>query len=102
MLIGYARVSKADGRQLFDLQLDALLGAGVAEERIYEGSPLGHRDPPPGMAACLKPLQRGITVVARNLHSWGKTLTINLLYPFGNMHRMDITSTLGLWDLFWY
>ena len=33
MLIGYARVSKADGSQLFDLQLDA---AGVAAERIYE------------------------------------------------------------------
>ena len=36
MLIGYARVSKADGTQLLDLQRDALLGAGVDEERIYE------------------------------------------------------------------
>ena len=36
MLIGYARVSKADGSQLLDLQRDALLGAGVDEERIYE------------------------------------------------------------------
>ena len=29
MLIGYARVSKADGTQLLDLQRDALTGAGV-------------------------------------------------------------------------
>ena len=31
MLIGYARVSKADGSQLLDLQRDALIGAGVVE-----------------------------------------------------------------------
>ena len=36
MLIGYARVSKADGTQLLDLQVDALVAAGVEEERIYE------------------------------------------------------------------
>ena len=30
MLIGYARVSKADGSQLLDLQRDALIDAGVA------------------------------------------------------------------------
>ena len=29
MLIGYARVSKADGSQSLDLQLDALSAAGV-------------------------------------------------------------------------
>ena len=33
MLIGYARVSKADGSQLLDLQRDALLDADVAAER---------------------------------------------------------------------
>ena len=38
MLIGYARVSKADGSQLLDLQLDALIGAGIAADRIYEGT----------------------------------------------------------------
>ena len=36
MLLGYMRVSKADGSQLLDLQRDALLAAGVAEERPYE------------------------------------------------------------------
>ena len=35
MLIGYVRVSKADGSQSLDLQRDALLAAGVEERRIY-------------------------------------------------------------------
>ena len=44
MLIGYARVSKADGSQLLDLQRDALIGAGVEDERIYEDRASGRRD----------------------------------------------------------
>lgn len=36
MLIGYARVSKADGTQTSDLQRDALIAAGVDAARIYE------------------------------------------------------------------
>jgi len=35
MLIGYARVSKADGSQTLNLQVDALTQAGVAEAQIY-------------------------------------------------------------------
>lgn len=35
MLIGYARVSKADGSQSLDLQRDALIAASVEEEQIY-------------------------------------------------------------------
>jgi hypothetical protein len=38
MLIGYMRVSKADGSQVLDLQKDALLEAGVAEDRCIVGS----------------------------------------------------------------
>ena len=36
MLIGYMRVSKADGSQSTDLQRDALKAAGVATRRLYE------------------------------------------------------------------
>ena len=36
MLIGYARVSKADGSQALDLQRDAFMAAGVGPDRIYE------------------------------------------------------------------
>ena len=38
MLIGYARVSKADGSQSLDLQHDALRAAGVEPGNIYDGS----------------------------------------------------------------
>ena len=34
MLIGYMRVSKADGSQTLDLQKDALINAGIAPDRI--------------------------------------------------------------------
>ena len=34
MLIGYARISKADGSQSLDLQRDALREAGVAEMEV--------------------------------------------------------------------
>jgi DNA invertase Pin-like site-specific DNA recombinase len=36
MLIGYARVSKADGSQSLDLQHDALRATGVEQGNIYE------------------------------------------------------------------
>ena len=36
MLVGYMRVSKADGSQNTDLQRDALLVAGVDPGQIYE------------------------------------------------------------------
>ena len=35
MLIGYARVSKADGSQSLDLQRDALIAADVDARQIY-------------------------------------------------------------------
>lgn len=36
MLIGYARVSKADGSQSVDLQLDELVAAGVGSDSAEE------------------------------------------------------------------
>lgn len=41
MLIGYARVSKADGSQTTNLQRDALLAAGVDPDQIYEDQASG-------------------------------------------------------------
>jgi hypothetical protein len=39
-LIGYMRVSKADGSQVLDLQRDALLMAGVKERHLYSDTSL--------------------------------------------------------------
>tara|TARA_B100001093_G_C26851621_1_gene1025428 strand:+ start:470 stop:616 length:147 start_codon:yes stop_codon:yes gene_type:complete len=36
MLVGYARVSKSDGSQNLDLQIDALKNSGVDSENIYD------------------------------------------------------------------
>jgi DNA invertase Pin-like site-specific DNA recombinase len=41
MLIGYVRVSKADGSQNLDLQRDALLAAGVLPGQIYDDRAFG-------------------------------------------------------------
>ena len=74
MLIGYARVSKADGSQLLDLQRDALIDAGVAEQRIYEDRASGRKDHRPGLEAGLKALQPGNTLVVWKLDRLGRDL----------------------------
>lgn len=53
MLIGYARVSKADGSQSLDPQHDALRAAGVEPDNIYDDRASGSRDDRPGLAGCL-------------------------------------------------
>src|SRR5699024_8416847 len=67
MLIGYARVSKADGSQTTDLQRDALLAAGVTPEQIYEDQASGKQDDRPQLAACLKALRSGATLTVGRL-----------------------------------
>ncbi len=74
MLIGYARVSKADGSQLLDLQMDALVEAGVAENRIYSDRVSGKTAQRPGLDACLKALQPGNTLVVWKLDRLGRDL----------------------------
>lgn len=56
MLIGYVRVSKADGSQTLAPQRDALLAGGVDASRIYEDLASGRHDARPGLSACLKAL----------------------------------------------
>ena len=47
MLIGYARISKADGSQSLDLQRDALRQSGVSDDAIYEDQASGQREDRP-------------------------------------------------------
>tara|TARA_R100000935_G_scaffold5007_1_gene11608 strand:- start:789 stop:947 length:159 start_codon:yes stop_codon:yes gene_type:complete len=49
MLIGYARVSKADGSQSLDLQQDALIAAGVGEEQITRTGPPARKTSAPAL-----------------------------------------------------
>jgi len=82
VLIGYMRVSKADGSQALDLQRDALLAAGVDPSRLYEDSASGKRDDRPGLEACLKGLRPGDTLVAWKLDRLGRDLRhlVNLVH----------------------
>jgi DNA invertase Pin-like site-specific DNA recombinase len=52
VLIGYMRVSKADGSQALDLQRDALLGTGIPAGKLYEDHASGKQDERPGLEAC--------------------------------------------------
>ena len=74
MLIGYARVSKADGSQTTDLQRDALLAEGVQEEHIYEDHASGKKDDRPGLSNCLKALLEGDTLIVWKLDRLGRDL----------------------------
>jgi DNA invertase Pin-like site-specific DNA recombinase len=74
MLIGYMRVSKADGSQTTDLQRDALIEAGVEATHLYEDQASGKRDDRPGLAACLKALREGDTLVVWKLDRLGRDL----------------------------
>lgn len=74
MLIGYARVSKADGSQSLDLQQDALIAAGVGEEHIYSDRASGKKDERSGLDACLKAVRNGDVLVIWKLDRMGRSL----------------------------
>ena len=74
MLVGYMRVSKTDGSQVTDLQRDALIAAKVELGHIYEDAASGKRDDRPGLAACLKALREGDTLVVWKLDRLGRDL----------------------------
>jgi len=74
MNIGYIRVSKADGSQVFDLQTDALVAAGVISENLYQDQASGKKDDRPGLESCLKALREGDTLVVWKLDRLGRDL----------------------------
>jgi DNA invertase Pin-like site-specific DNA recombinase len=74
VLIGYMRVSKADGSQVLDLQRDALIAAGVPSSRLYQDQASGKQDDRPGLAACLKALREGDTLLVWKLDRLGRDL----------------------------
>ena len=74
MQIGYVRVSKSDGSQVFDLQHDAMINVGVDPDRIYQDLASGRKDDRPGLNACLKALQPGNTLVVWKLDRLGRNL----------------------------
>ena len=74
MLIGYARVSKADGSQSLDLQRDALCGVGVDAASIYHDFASETRDDRTGLDSCLRALRKGDVLVVWKLDRVGRNL----------------------------
>lgn len=87
MLIGYMRVSKADGSQIFDLQRDALISAGVKRTHFYEDRASGKKDNRPGLEACLKALREGDTLIVWKLDRLGRSLRHLVNTVHGLMER---------------
>jgi DNA invertase Pin-like site-specific DNA recombinase len=82
MLIGYARVSKADGTQVLDLQKDAFKALGIDENHIYSDYASGKLDARPGLQSCLKALREEDTLVVWKLDRLGRDLKhlIDIVY----------------------
>ena len=74
MLVGYMRVSKTDGSQSTNLQRDPLAAAGVEPDNFYEDQASGKKDDRPQLAACLKSLRNGDTLLVWKLDRLGRDL----------------------------
>jgi DNA invertase Pin-like site-specific DNA recombinase len=86
MLIGYMRVSKADGSQTSNLQRDALIASGLKPDEIYEDRASGRLDARPGLDATLKALRPGDTLVVWKLDRLGRNLRhlVNTVHELTN------------------
>lgn len=90
MLIGYARVSKADGSQSVDLQLDELIAAGVGKKQIYVDHASGKKDDRPGLESCMKALRKGDTLLVWKLDRLGRNLG-HLVDLVDELHRREVS-----------
>ena len=108
MLIGYARVSKADGSQSLDLQRDALRADGVDAVHVYHDFASGVRDDRPGLDSCLRALRTGDVLVVWKLDRLGRNLAqlvntvqnlstrgVGLRVLTGQGAQIDTTTTAG-------
>lgn len=69
-LVGYARVSSREERQVFDRQVDALKAAGC--ERVFEDRGSGASTDRPGLKECLGYLRRDDVLVVLDLDRLGR------------------------------
>ena len=69
-LIGYARISTTESKQVLDRQLDALNAAEC--ERVFQDTASGAEAERPGLAACLDHLRRNDVLVVLDLDRLGR------------------------------
>jgi DNA invertase Pin-like site-specific DNA recombinase len=89
MLLGYARVSKADNSQVLDLQIDSLINANIYKESIYTDKISGVKDERPGLENCLKALRKGDTLIVWKLDRLGRNLK-HLISIIDDLNKKDI------------
>ena len=89
MLIGYARVSKADDSQVLDLQIDIFIEKGVGEKNIYTDKISGVKDDRPELENCLKALRKGDTLVVWKLDRLGRNLK-HLISTIDDLNKKEI------------
>ena len=96
-LLGYMRVSTKE--QKFDLQRDALLVAGVPERYLYQDVASGAKQARPGLAACLKALHPGDTLIVWKLDRVARSL-LHLLEILQDLQerqvRLQILEGVGV------
>lgn len=86
-LIGYARISTSEGKQLLDRQIDALNEAGC--ERIFQDTASGADAGRPGLAACLDHLRDKDVLVVLDLDRLGR-LAGELIAMIDGLEKRDI------------
>ncbi len=88
MQIGYMRVSTTD--QNLDLQVDALRGAGVNIENIYQDKVSGSKSERIGLNACLKALRAGDILIVYSLDRLGRNLQ-HLIQLINDLNKREIS-----------
>ncbi len=80
MELGYARVSTA--KQDLDRQIEALVDAGVARDKIFLDKKSGATTDRPGLRAALEYAREGDVIVVHTLDRLGRTVrdTLNLIH----------------------
>ena len=74
MIIGYAWVSKNDGSQVHDSQIDILQKTGIEIENIYFDKASGMKADREQLSICLKALRKGDTLMVSKLDRLGRSL----------------------------
>jgi DNA invertase Pin-like site-specific DNA recombinase len=87
MLIGYARVSTTDQKP--ELQIDALLSAGVDRRHIFEDRMSGLRADRPKLTEALAFMTEGDVLVVWRLDRLGRSLS-HLIETVGSLDRRSI------------
>lgn len=85
--MGYARVSTEE--QHLDLQLDALVKAGIADDRIYTDIASGKNAQRKQLEACFRVLRRGDTLVVWRLDRLGRSLP-DLVHIIGDLEHKGV------------